>query len=64
MSVPSKLFISKVKKVVEDQDHLKKIHLYEEMDLPQITAVFETLTDLQYRHVQSIRYSHYLDCGN
>jgi hypothetical protein len=50
-----KLFVSKVKQVIEDQDHLKKIHLYEEMEFPQITAVFETLNDLQYKHVQSIR---------
>jgi hypothetical protein len=51
-----KQFVSKVRQAIEDQDHVRKIHIWEEMDIQSINAIFDTLSDLNYKHIVSIRF--------
>lgn len=39
----------------EDNDHIYNLHIWEEMDVPGINAIFDTLSDLHYKHIISIR---------
>ncbi len=50
-----KYFVAKVKQAVEDQGHLVKFHLSDELEQLQIQAIFDTLSDSEYKHLKSIR---------
>ena len=40
----------------EENDHLYNFHIWEEMDVQAINAIFDTLSDLHYKHITSIRF--------
>ena len=44
-------FVTKIKEAVEEGVHINNFHLWEEIDVISINAIFDTLSDLSYKHI-------------
>ena len=61
LAVPTscKQFLNNIRKAIEESEHINKFHIWEEMDINGINAIFDTLSDLNYKHIISIRFKIY-----
>ncbi|KAL4466504.1 hypothetical protein ABPG72_000711 [Tetrahymena utriculariae] len=50
-----KQFREKIEEALDEQDHVKKLHLFDPLQPLGIRAIMESLADLKYKHLQSIK---------
>jgi hypothetical protein len=51
----NKLFMSRIEECVSENEHLDKLHLWEEIFPVGIRSLFESLEEVEYKHLKSIR---------
>lgn len=51
----NKLFSGRIDECLGENEHLEKLHLWEEIFPVGMRAVFETLEEVEYKHLKSIR---------
>jgi len=51
----NKLFSGRIEECLGENEHLEKLHLWEEIFPVGIRALFETLEEVDYKHLKSIR---------
>lgn len=52
---PYKVFREKIEEALDDQDHLKKLHLFDPLQPIGVRAMMDSLADLKYKHLASIK---------
>ncbi|EGR33938.1 hypothetical protein IMG5_030190 [Ichthyophthirius multifiliis] len=51
----SKLFKEKLDYAIEEEEHITKIHMWEEIGPVGIRAIMDSLSEIQYQHTKSVR---------